>query len=76
MYVTNNKALFLTFKNNLIVQTFGECSCFEGIATKGYCPKDTECSNLNWFLALMMLGTLVSSTAKTGTELGEIKAIQ
>ena len=61
--------LYLLQTFYFFAQTFGECSCFEGIASKGYCPTDTTCQHLPKYLIMVIIGTLISSTSKTGNSL-------
>lgn len=58
------------------VQTFGSCSCFEGVATKGYCPGDVSCNSLPKYLGMIVLGAVISSSAKTGNQLTTFRAVE
>lgn len=59
------------------VDTFADCSCLVksgGSATAGYCP--TDCNMLPYYLIVLSVGGLISSTARTGNSLIVLRAVE
>ena len=58
------------------LQTFGNCNCFEGTASSGYCKKNSEnCPNLYKYLLTILVGGIVSSTARTANSLISFRSV-
>ncbi|XP_054158014.1 solute carrier organic anion transporter family member 74D-like [Oppia nitens] len=57
--------------------TFGDCNCVQNsltnTATTGYCPRD--CNLFPVFIILLSLGSLISSTARTGNTLITLRCV-